>query len=160
MMDYYNYYMGWLLCSAVTALSIIVFERKANGSYDQIKRDRGLFTLAVVIWPLTIFAISLALIETAVEFLSDLSHHKKRFKAWYEKKRNLRKWRKEQRAKLKSQPKAKPQKEYVHYYRTSPKPRTRCGVGKPSEVKKSTYPHQITCPVCLSLMEMDRRNGS
>jgi len=147
--------MFWPLPSTLILLFSLVVTRiveKRNTNYMTQEEVTVMWVLSLI-WPLFVFVVIAALWIEIWEFFE--KHNPislwQRFSTWA----NNQQKRHQMRIKLKQQPKTKQQKEYIHFYENTPKPKTRCGVGNPREVHTTNNEDVVTCPVCLFLLRRD-----
>lgn len=147
-----QFLIAWPLPSLISALiSRFIFKQDLN-SRHRYKREEArnvIWTLSIM-YPLFIISILAFLIATTWETLEKTPKLWYRFFDWIKYKRETRQRLKEY--KTKTQPKSKPQKEYMHRAIGN---RTICGVGNPSAVKR-IYKGPINCPICLGIIKRNR----
>lgn len=159
MPDWAQLLIAWPLPSLCVALFLLWgYSTELSSPYrSQREGVVPMIWFLSIIWPAFFVIVIFGLLMETVQWLDDNGA-----KPW----RAFGKWAKNKHAahqrirtyKAQNKTAAKVQKEYVHMYENHTKPRTVCGVGKPSGVRKTITFHEVTCPVCLGIMRRNR-NG-
>lgn len=154
--DTFNQMPGWaqflitwplpaLIC---TLIMFWLFKDDLNSNHRSHREGtRIMITFFTFFWPVFVF---IALIATIIETYKVIPKLWQRFDTWA----NNAPKRHQMRMKLKQQPKAKPQIEYIHLIDRN---RTLCGVGNPTAVKTTWQEKVVTCPTCLFIIRRDSR---
>ena len=150
-----QFLVAWPLPSLLIAQLLTWGYRKelANPHHYESKGVVPMVIFFSLLWPL---AVAVLFIGAIIEFANWVEKKPEQIAKWFKNKHAARRRVKEYKAK--KIPKASDSVEYVHLYEPQPKARTVCGVSKPSEVRKTRYIHEATCPLCLGIIK-ERKNG-
>jgi len=137
-----------LICALV--LRFMLKDDLDSRFQSEREKARNMLWILAILYPLFIALIILATIITVGDELGKLWQ---RFGKWAQAQPARHRVRMRLKAQLKAAPKSKPQPEYLHMTQIIPKgTRTVCGVGNPSEVRKTITTPEVTCPIYLGLM--------
>ena len=142
----------WPLPSLLVAQILTYAYRKQLANPHRYE-NQGIGAMIIsfsVFWPLAAIVLFAG---TIIESTNWLKKKSEQIAKWFKNKRAARRRVKEYRAK--EIPKSPDSTHHIHYYKNK---RTRCGVGNPKEAHTTNILRVVTCPICLGLMENDRRN--